>query len=124
MPISGMILMPAGIPFINTINGSDKHVITVACVHTVESLQQYPCGCEVHGLADVVVKIAFGRPAINEKLFQQLLLSNKGVSREALEGDELLQATWLAENGIAEPEELVFLDEAGVDDYIGERTQD
>jgi hypothetical protein len=53
---------------------------------------------------------------------RQLSLSSKAVSKEALERDELLWATWLAENGVAKPEELVFLDEAGVDDHTGERT--
>jgi transposase len=76
---------------------------------------------------------------IQEKLFQnreilvslatlsrtlrRLFLSNKRVSKEALERDELLRATWLADNGIAKPEELVFLDEAGVDDHTGGRTR-
>ena len=76
---------------------------------------------------------------IQEKLFQnreilvslaslsrtlrRLSFSIKPVSKEALERDELLRATWLAENGIADPEELVFLDEAGVDDHTGERTR-
>ena len=55
------------------------------------------------------------------RTLRRLSLSIKQVSKEALERDELLRAIWIAENGIADPEELVFLDEAGVDDYTGER---
>ncbi|KAH9957722.1 hypothetical protein BGW80DRAFT_1126005, partial [Lactifluus volemus] len=57
------------------------------------------------------------------RTLRRLSLSSKAVSKEALERDELLRATWLAENGVAKPEELVFLDEAGVDDHTGERTR-
>lgn len=63
IPVPGMILMPVGIPFVNHINGSDKHIITVACIQTVSSMQQYACGPEVAQLADEILEIAFGKPA-------------------------------------------------------------
>jgi hypothetical protein len=62
-PIPGMILMPPGIPFANRINGSEKHLITIACVQTVDSMQQYSCGSEIKNLADQFVQLAFGKPA-------------------------------------------------------------
>jgi hypothetical protein len=65
IPVPGMILMPVGIPFVNHINGSDKHIITVACIQTVSSMQQYACGPDVSRLAHEVLEIAFGKPAVN-----------------------------------------------------------
>jgi hypothetical protein len=67
IPIPGMILMPIGIPFVNRINGSDKHIITVACIQTVSSMQQYSCGPEVSKLADEILVIAFGKKATEDQ---------------------------------------------------------
>jgi DDE superfamily endonuclease len=49
------------------------------------------------------------------------MLSNKSVTKEALERDELLRAVWMAEIGGFHEDQFVFLDEAGVDDHTGER---
>lgn len=64
-PVPGMTLMPVGIPFVNRINGSDRHIITVACIQTVDSLQQYSCGQEVKRLADELFKLAFGERPVD-----------------------------------------------------------
>jgi hypothetical protein len=62
-----MVLMPSGIPFVERINGSEDHLITIACIHTIQSLQQYPCGTDVERLAKEFMEVAFGRPAIDNQ---------------------------------------------------------
>jgi hypothetical protein len=65
-PVPGMILMPPSVPFVNRIDGSNERIITVACVQTIESMQQYACGPEVRRLADIVLELGFGKPATKD----------------------------------------------------------
>jgi hypothetical protein len=51
---------------------------------------------------------------------RHLALANKNVVKEALEWDDILRATWMADVGLYEANQFVFLDEAGVDDHTGE----
>jgi hypothetical protein len=66
-PIPGMVSMPFGVPFVNRLDGSDERTITIACVHTVESMGQYACGPEVERLAKEFLELAFGSPATSDQ---------------------------------------------------------
>ena len=55
------------------------------------------------------------------RALQQLAISQKKVSHEALEWNELLRATWQAEYGDIPAEYFVWLDEASVDDQTNQR---
>lgn len=52
----------------------------------------------------------------------RIAISNKKISKEAAERDELLRATWMAVNGITPLEYMVWLDEASVDDCTNLRS--
>lgn len=52
---------------------------------------------------------------------RSLALSNKKISKTALERNELLRATWQAEYGDIPAEYFVWLDEASVDDRTNQR---
>lgn len=43
--------------------------------------------------------------------------THKGIAKEALEREELLRATWQIDMAQYDPQQLVFIDEAGVDDH-------
>jgi transposase len=51
----------------------------------------------------------------------RLAVSHKKVAKEALERDEILRATWLAEYGDIRPESCLWLDESSVDDRTNQR---
>src|SRR6266436_861518 len=55
------------------------------------------------------------------RTLHQLTLSNKSITKESLERNELLRAVWMAEIGGFHKDQFIFLDEAGVDDHTGER---
>ena len=55
------------------------------------------------------------------RALRRLAMSNKKVAREALERDEVLRATWLAEYGDIPPESYLWLDESSVDDRTNQR---
>jgi hypothetical protein len=65
---------------------------------------------------DVDVSIATISQAI-----KRLAVSNKKVAKEALERDELVRATWLAEYGDLQSESCLWLDESSVDDRTNQR---
>ncbi len=48
---------------------------------------------------------------------RRLALTNKTISKEASERDDLLRAIWQVEIGRYSPEQFVFIDEAGIDDH-------
>jgi len=54
------------------------------------------------------------------RALQQLVISRKKVSHEAIEQNELLRATWQAEYGNIPAEYFIWLDEAGVDDQTNQ----
>ena len=51
----------------------------------------------------------------------QLSITHKRVAKEALERNEHLRTTWQTVMGQYEPRQLVFIDEAGVDDHTNVR---
>lgn len=53
---------------------------------------------------------------------RSLLISKKKISKEALERNELLRATWKARYGDIPAENIVWIDEASVDDRTNQRT--
>lgn len=55
------------------------------------------------------------------RALQRLAVSNKKVAREALERDEIVRATWLAEYGDIPMESCLWLDESSVDDRTNQR---
>jgi hypothetical protein len=55
--------------------------------------------------------------AIISRSLSRMALTNKTISVEALEHNEHLCATWLAGIAQYEPSQLVFIDEAGVDNH-------
>ncbi|KAF9071913.1 hypothetical protein BDP27DRAFT_1198563, partial [Rhodocollybia butyracea] len=52
----------------------------------------------------------------------RIAISSKKISKEAVERDELLLATWMAVNGTTPLEYMVWLDEASVDDRTNLRS--
>ncbi|KAF8198836.1 hypothetical protein K438DRAFT_1966810 [Mycena galopus ATCC 62051] len=50
-PIPGMVCAPLGIPLVHHVDGDAKRAVTVVCVHTLETMQQYAQGPEIHDLA-------------------------------------------------------------------------
>ena len=57
------------------------------------------------------------------RTLQRLALANKQVTREAVERNELLRATWQAAHGDIPAEYCVWLDESSVDDRTNQRTR-
>ncbi|RDX56592.1 hypothetical protein OH76DRAFT_1324188, partial [Lentinus brumalis] len=55
------------------------------------------------------------------RTLHQLSITNKKVSKAALERNQLLRATWLAEWGDVPVEYLVWIDESSVDDLTNQR---
>ena len=55
------------------------------------------------------------------RTLSQLSITHKRVAKEALERNEHLRATWQTVMGQYEPRQLVFIDEAGVDDHTNVR---
>ena len=59
--IPGMIQMTPGIPYAVEIGGDPKKLVTVGCVHTLQSLESYPDECKaVQGLADELQILTWG----------------------------------------------------------------
>lgn len=65
-PIPGMIQMPAGIPFVNYIDGDRHRPITVATLHTLHSMDAYAEGLEVRNLSEKLRKLIWGCPPLSE----------------------------------------------------------
>ena len=57
------------------------------------------------------------------RTFSRLAITHKVISKQALERNEHLRATWPAVMGQYEPHQLVFIDEAGVDDHTNVRSR-
>jgi transposase len=51
----------------------------------------------------------------------RLDMTNKRIAKEAIERDELLRATWQVEMAQYDPHQIVFIDEAGVDNHTNVR---
>jgi transposase len=56
------------------------------------------------------------------RALRRLAINHKKVAAEAAERNELLRATWIAQNGDIPAEYFVWLDEAAVDDCTNQRT--
>ena len=56
------------------------------------------------------------------RTLSRITITHKVISKEALERNEHLRATWQAVMGQYDPHQLVFIDEAGVDDHTNNRT--
>lgn len=54
------------------------------------------------------------------RALQRLAISHKKVAREALERDEVVHTTWLAEYGDIPVESCLWLDESSVDDHTNQ----
>lgn len=65
-PIPGMIQMPAGVPFVNYIDGDQQKPVTVATLHTLHSMDAYAEGLEVRRLSDKLQKLIWGCPPLSE----------------------------------------------------------
>jgi hypothetical protein len=61
-PIPGMIRIPAGVPFINYIDGDRTKPITVAVLHTLESMDAYPEGPDVRRWSNELRSLIWGNP--------------------------------------------------------------
>ena len=51
------------------------------------------------------------------RTLSQLDHTHKGIAKKALKCDELLRATWQIDMAQYDPQQLVFIDEAGVDNH-------
>ena len=51
------------------------------------------------------------------RTLKQLDQTHKGIAKEAIERDELLWATWQMDIAQYDPWQLIFIDEAGIDDH-------
>jgi hypothetical protein len=58
--IPGMVRMVAGVPYVYHLDGDPDRVHTVACLHTLESLQHHPSGSEISHLSVRLMKLSFG----------------------------------------------------------------
>ena len=67
---------------------------------------------KLHTFRDVEVSIS-----TISSTFSQLDHTHKGIVKEALEHDELLRATWQIDMAQYDPQQLIFIDEAGVDNH-------
>ncbi|OBZ78486.1 hypothetical protein A0H81_01596 [Grifola frondosa] len=63
-PIPGMVRMPAGIPFVQTLDSDPFETVTVACVHTLKSLSSYGDYLEILEATQILQKYTWdGCPA-------------------------------------------------------------
>ncbi|KAF8174837.1 hypothetical protein K438DRAFT_1980029 [Mycena galopus ATCC 62051] len=69
-PIPGMVRAPLGIPLVHHVDGDAKRAVTVVCVHTLETVQQYAQGPEIHDLAHQLLDLTWGHDAAGERPFQ------------------------------------------------------
>ncbi|KAF8164463.1 hypothetical protein K438DRAFT_1941874 [Mycena galopus ATCC 62051] len=56
-PIPGIVRAPLGIPLVHHVDGDAKRAVMVVCVHTLETMQQYAQGPEIHDLAHQIFEI-------------------------------------------------------------------
>lgn len=59
-PLKGMIKMPLGVPFVQQIDGWKEKKVTVAALHTSDSLAAFGCGPWLKQLEDRVLALTFG----------------------------------------------------------------
>ncbi|KAF8156469.1 hypothetical protein K438DRAFT_1986728 [Mycena galopus ATCC 62051] len=69
-PIPGMIRAPLGIPLVHHIHGDAKRAVTAVCVHTLETVMQYPQGPEIHELARQLVDLTWGQDPSGDRPLQ------------------------------------------------------
>lgn len=101
-PIRGMTQMPPGIPFIVYIDGDRSRPITIAVMHTLESMDAYPEGVEVRMLSEELLLYIFGRrkgpdtpelPAFYNAHLKQNLRSGSKSSAKTFTGSFSLAST-------------------------------
>ncbi|KAH7905382.1 hypothetical protein BJ138DRAFT_1118520 [Hygrophoropsis aurantiaca] len=59
-PVPGMLEMEAGIPYVAFVNGDKRKAVTVGCVQTLHSLDQYAEGAPVRNLAQILQALSWG----------------------------------------------------------------
>ncbi|KAF8130953.1 hypothetical protein K438DRAFT_2032069 [Mycena galopus ATCC 62051] len=68
--IPGMVRAPLGIPLVHHVDGDAKQAVMVVCVHTLETMQQYAQGPEIHDLAHQLLDLTWGHDAAGDRPFQ------------------------------------------------------
>jgi hypothetical protein len=60
-PVPGMIKMPPGVPFVNFISGESSRPVTIACLHTINSLAEYMEGPNIYKIVEELKGWTWGR---------------------------------------------------------------
>ncbi|KAJ7607879.1 hypothetical protein FB45DRAFT_1039951 [Roridomyces roridus] len=96
-PIPGMVRMPLGIPMVHHINGDPNMAVTVACAHSLKTLEMYDEGQEIAELMPRLLELTWGvaetadapgSPAIFELPGLQVNLRSEQLSSDRLNNGE------------------------------------
>lgn len=94
-PIAGMIQQPAGVPFVQYIDGDRNKPVTIGVLHTLESLSMYKEGEDVRRWSEELRELVWGRketesqseirPFYAARLKQNLRSSTSSTSSTSIE---------------------------------------